>query len=1018
MEDVSASTLVSRTIESHGAELVGRWTANIRKADPAAAETILRLLATEIENKYDLLAHLGRLSAAPEGVTEQQLETLVDNVCRSEYSIGQLFTEIDALREAFDSVVPRSKDLQPGEAARVLGRVHVLLSQFLAKAAERKTSVYDRIIETGPQGLCEIDANGRLLYANRAMANLIEVAIPAGGRLAELFCGGEQDQVAKAIEGAMDGTGTLRGVEVACPRRAAKRLWLSIHPVRASGKATGAYLTATDISFVSAREERFLDRFGLAAIKLNQDLVITYANPATMTLLGSDEDIRGRSIFEIFPDTRTMSNQFEKRIEGKGDVYETKIVRPSDRKEVPVSVAGTPILDSQGNYLGTLGIIRSLERERAAEAIGNVIDTERDATALLEALAKRLLSLVPFDSFGVSQYSQSSEHISRWFNYSTDGGQIKISRRWWPISPAQKEEIAKPVTIPDIEAYVRKFWPALLDDATVRGLLAQGFRSSLRIPICQENRVVASLSLMSKQEGRYSQADLDLLLSLPVEQAVQTAFFHKSRRDFDFRYELLQEMERCQTAKDLAGLLVKKLAAHYEWDHVTISAVCRTENVFKDLAETSIREASMPRPRKPDQPLTAGVMGHVYRTRAPISIPNMAEHDLCQTFVRSWAGTQSELCVPIMWDGDVQWILDVEDDRTDAFSKDEERDVATILAEVELILARISRQYLLESALVSTSDTVVVTDTQGTILEANPAAAKLLGYENPAELRGPLQRIFKDSQAALKLLATTDSAAAEVDLLKKDGTSIAVLISGSNLPEDLFRKIFVAKDLTVARRLERLEVLRKLFQEVALQTHTPLSMVETWVRRAAESDSSTDLYTKILTQLRKLEITYDRLALSVDCGAVIEATRLQPIDLGVELKRAKEELPEMEQRIISYDDPGELPYIPADPGQISFMFSTILSYLVRLCAGDENCIRISAGRTGNAISVAFSSSAPLPLETGGRDSELCRARFELALGEPTIRRFAENNQAIYERTSDTSGLVIRLEFRMLRLEEI
>jgi PAS domain S-box-containing protein len=454
---------------------------------------------------------------------------------------------------------------------------------------------------------------------------------------------------------------------------------------------------------------------------------------------------------------------------------------------------------------------------------------------------------------------------------------------------------------------------------------------------------------------------------------------------------------------------VEQLAAHYEWDHVTISTVCRTENVFRILAETATGEESMLGAGKYAQPLTAGVMGYVFRTGKPVNIPNLAEHELCTTFVRAWPDTQSELCVPIVWDGEVQWILDVEDDRTDAFSKDEEQDVMAILSEVELILARISRQYLLESALTSTSDAVIVTDTQGTMLDANPAAAKLLGYASAAELRGPLERIFKENQAALKLLATADSAATEVDLLKKDGGRVAVLISGSNLAEDLFRKIFVAKDLTVARRLERLEVLRKLFQEVALQTHTPLAMVETWVRRAAESGKDTDLYTKILAQLKKLEITYDRLALSVDCGAVIEATRLQPLDVGVELKRAKEELPELEQRIIRYDDPGELPYIPADSGQIGFMFSTILSYLVRLCGGEENCVKVSVLPTGKAVDVVFKSSA-LPQEDGGRDPELCRARFELALGEPTIRRFAENNHATYERTMDAAGMTIRLGF--------
>jgi PAS domain S-box-containing protein len=269
-------------------------------------------------------------------------------------------------------------------------------------------------------------------------------------------------------------------------------------------------------------------------------------------------------------------------------------------------------------------------------------------------------------------------------------------------------------------------------------------------------------------------------------------------------------------------------------------------------------------------------------------------------------------------------MLNVEDERCDAFSKDQEQDVAAILSEVELILSRISRQYLLESTLESTSDAVLMTDTQQNILLANPAAARLLGYGAPSELVGPFERIFQDSTTAKRIFASTNSAAVEVDLVRKDKSTLPVLMSGSCLPEDLFRKIFICKDLTAARRLEKLESLRSLFQEVALQTHTPLALVETWIRRRAKEDARDDLYAKILAQLKRIEITYDRLALLTDGGSVLQACEPQSLDLGVEFKRTKEELPESEQLVIRYDDPGELPYVQADPGQISFMFSTIL----------------------------------------------------------------------------------------------
>ncbi len=78
--------------------------------------------------------------------------------------------------------------------------------------------------------------------------------------------------------------------------------------------------------------------------------------------------------------------------------------------------------------------------------------------------------------------------------------------------------------------------------------------------------------------------------------------------------------------------------------------------------------------------------------------------------------------------------------------------------------------------------------------------------------------------------------------MKRDLGVIPVLFSGTELPEDLSCKIFVARDLTTAKRLQKLEELRKLFQDVALQTHAPLALIDTWVRRAASGDPDTDLY--------------------------------------------------------------------------------------------------------------------------------------------------------------------------------
>ena len=1000
---------VSKVIESHFTELIDQWKDNIRRSNPAAADGILQRLSHEIEAKQDLLSLLQRFPTTADRISDQQVTPLVEKVSGPNCTVADFYTEMDALEMAFNSVLQRAPEFAPVDSVPVLNSVHLLLSGAFTRVMERTATVYEHAVEAGPQALCRVDPDGNILYANLAMTDLLQAGALPGRKLEDFVAGRDRMFVAESIRSDVGAEPAVREVQLQCSGGASKRAWLTIRPLSLTGIFAGAYATATEASYVVAREEKFLDRLELPAIKLNQDLVITYANPAASTLVGAGTNLLGRNVFEIFLRSQEASDQFKKRREGKGDVYNTKIIRPADGRQVPVRVAGTPILDDQGNYLGTLGIVYNLEREQAAEAIHGLIDTERDEKALLTKLAQQLRCLVPFDCFTVNEFSRSSDHVSSWFTYS-GAERIETSRRWWPIPPDQMEEVKHPRILPDLDAFLREHRPEMLKDHGVRKFLTQGFHSMLRIPIKQEDRTVASLILMSKQVGRYSDADLELLMSLPVEQAVQMAFYYKDRRDYQFRHELFKAIARCRTAGELAELLAQRLAEHYEWGHVTVSRVCKDEKAFRVLAETSRSGTPKHGPGAFNQPLSAGILGRVYQTGMAVNIPFIPEHELRGIFISEWPGTQSELCLPIAWDGEVQWILNVEDEQRDAFSKDQERDVVAVLSEVALVLSRILRQYLLESTFESTSDAVLVTDTQQNIVLANPASARLLGYDSTPELTGPFERIFQDSATAQRIFLSTDSAASEVDLVKKDKSTVPVLMSGSCLPEDLFRKIFVCKDLTTARRLEQLESLRSLFQEVALQTHTPLALVETWIRRRAREDPGGDLYVKILAQLKKLEITYDRLALSMDGGTVFQASEPQPLDVGVELKRTKEELPESEQRVIHYQDPGELPYVQADPGQISFVFSTILSYLTRLCDGEENGVEVGVVQIGQTLRVRFSANAPLPPDASKNAHALGRARFDLALGEPAIRALTEKNHTVYKIESNAVGTTIDLEF--------
>src|SRR5262249_28203405 len=140
-----------------------------------------------------------------------------------------------------------------------------------------------------------------------------------------------------------------------------------------------------------------------------------------------------------------------------------------------------------------------------------------------------------------TQYSRNSQHYSSWIRYTRDQ-KPKLTRRWRPILPRQIEVIRSPKIINDLVSFLRENgWENLAEDPDVRVFVEQGYKSGLSFPVFRRDRVIASVSLWSKQKAKYSEVDQKRLQNLPVEHAIQMAFYYRNQRDSQFRYDLIRD---------------------------------------------------------------------------------------------------------------------------------------------------------------------------------------------------------------------------------------------------------------------------------------------------------------------------------------------------------------------------------------------------------------------------------------------------------------------------------------------
>lgn len=750
---------------------------------------------------------------------------------------------------------------------------------------------------------------------------------------------------------------------------------------------------------------RTFDTSPLGILRIGLDFRITYANKKAMDICGI-ASFAGRRVLEFVPDEKTIKLLKEKlanRQKGLSEEYETEIVREYDGRRIPVTVAAMPSFDRDGNVSGAVSIFRTLELERASQAINHCVQTSRTSVDLLRAVAEQTKQVISFDACSVSIYSSDLEHARVLFTDSQELA-VQTSSRWFQVTPLLRAwaQHTQAIIVPDATAFLQSMD---FEEGYLQEVLANfrrfGWSSFLRYPIVREGRVIGSFVLTSKQLNAYTEDDRKRMMALPLDTALATALHYDEVHELEFRLALVRDVLLCKTNADIFDMLVNRLVENYGWESV---AVLRINEGTQKIALQTQKSLSgnLALPVNYEQGLHDGVLGHVYRTGADANIRNVCRDPrFINMFLRVNSSTVSELCMPIRVGGAVYALLNIEDSKENAFAPEEVDALRLVLSEVETVIERFRNDQLIAATYDATPAAVWIIDNGGNVRKANPAAQDLVGFTEGEQVGKSLVTFFKDKEIGKAVVKARDPVSREVTLVNRSGVPTNVLLGGSQLGADFAGEcIITARDLRGHKRTQEIEFLDQIFYEVATQVKTPLALSFSWLRRLmGNSDTfAQDVLEKTLQQLKRAEITYDRLAL-FEGGADITPYHEMPLDVGRILQSTLSEFPTFECDCVVCEGAEEsMPLIFGDPYQLSFVFRSLLSYLLRF-ETDRGQIRLGMHVEGEVI--AITASGPYATVTGSQplrresDQALLYAISEIALGEKVIKKFISNHRGKY-----------------------
>lgn len=1016
-------TATLKKLEALAPKIISQWLMILEK-DQAHSDIsrigVVDILNTEVKLKTDLFSLLLNHLKTNSKFSSKEIGSILSKVRLHNYQITDLFREIRALQNALENVFNENPPFSSTDNYPLLSICRNWLLDVFNFILEETSEIYEYVTELGTNGFCQLDNSGRILYANDQLKKIFGDDNLQNKPIQGFF----RDQDSQFLKDACKSE-KKDGRELRLPitDKKYKTLLAHICPLMANNHRKGLYGTFTDITSIEERNVKIFDECSLLITSANTDKQITYSNSLFNELIGVDErdDFNLHDFIKDDNSRAILDKQHDSRLEGRTSNYRllfTPITGGGD--PFPVEIVAVPIFDAYRKVIGSVGIGRDLRVEEASDEIYRVIErlSGSNHSELREQEFKEVFDIskkvIPFELAVLTIFSKDRTSAALYLNYDPKD-QTKSERRWYELSEDMRKFVESDDAdrIRDFEEFINQdIWKVFLDDSFVQHLLKNNLHSLMRHKVHGDN--LSTITLFKKGKDAFSDRDWKNFKRLPMDAIANAALQNRKQSELALREQLITKMLACDQLNDIAKLLTTQLSKFYSWDHVAVFHVDYAKERFV-LAAQSAKESNIGSnallPQDYVQSYTEGLLGYVLHEKKELYISNVnIKAKLPARYIEGWPNIHSEMLIPLSWDGHIRWVLVISDQLSDAFNKEEYEGLLRIVNEVEFSIKKLVSRYQLAWAVDHTSDAIFFTDsTELNIKDTNPAAARLLGYKEPSDLHNKnlnINSLFCDESDFHRL---KDANPIEVDLWDKSKSKnvvFPVLMSCLKLPADIPGRVIIAKDLTNVRRILELEAISKLFYELAVQTQTPLSLIFSWLRDVVKDNATppsiADSISKALEQLHKVSITFDRLSLSHNSNGLINNEKLR-LNLATELERTLLAFPETDRDSVERKCDENLPYVLADPFQISFVFQTIFSFLHRSRHYDDK-VTASIHKQEKMVNVEISGVAPPTSSDSNLENSIVRTKSEMVLGESVIKEFIiKNHSGKYAKDISKNG---------------
>ncbi len=315
--------------------------------------------------------------------------------------------------------------------------------------------------------------------------------------------------------------------------------------------------------------------------------------------------------------------------------------------------------------------------------ISSAITSSLNLHDRLKQIYKQISNLFKISTFYIALYDEVEDEVC--FEIVVDKGEFldKFTQK-----PSQEAGITGWIIHSKKHLLIKDFDKEKENLPVKARVIGKAAKSLLAIPLLFKDKVIGVMSLQSYKPNTFDKRDKDFLSTVAsqVTMAIENArLFEETCKKLN-ESSLLNEVITAGTSimefNELIDELIETLKRNLDFESFNI---CLIDERTKDLKVATTHGYDVEELEKFKLKVGKGITGWVAKTGKPIIVPDVSKD---KRYIQGNPDIRSEMCIPLKVKDKVIGVLDIEDTKLDAFSKENLTLISAIAGQISMIIEK------------------------------------------------------------------------------------------------------------------------------------------------------------------------------------------------------------------------------------------------------------------------------------------------------------------------------------------